>query len=110
MINNSIYPLNYRIGLLRNYYDDIKSNISTLNDDLSSPGLNNISSKLRLKRNLRYQIKNANYDLLSNNIIKIPKSENEDIVGGCEFDYIIKFNNKTYVLPNELLILLKKVG
>ena len=103
IIKNNIYPLNYNTGLLRSYYDKINSNINNLKDDLPTPELNNISSEIRLKPNLRYQIKDANYNSLNNNTIRIPRSENEDVVKGCEFDYIINLNNKNYILPNELL-------
>lgn len=59
----------YSAGLRRTLYDDLKGHIHKLSDEFGHTGLENISSGLRLKRIVRYQVTNPTYEIRDNHLI-----------------------------------------
>lgn len=105
LIKDMNYPLIYKEGLMRTYYDDIKSSITTISDDFGVNNLASISSRLRLKRIVRYKIINptfiidSNKQLLTINRYQLHESEKEYSAS----DYHITANSKCYIIPDEIL-------
>lgn len=91
-------------GLNRKIYDQIINEINTFTDDFGT-GLQNISNELRLKRIVRYYVKNPKY-LIQNNKIQITSIyELESIVKDYYgVDYFIEINFDKYLIPEEVLM------
>lgn len=66
VIKDMKYPLDYKEGLMRTYYEDIKRNIVIISDDFGVNNLASISSRLRLKRTVRYNVINGTFSIDSN--------------------------------------------
>lgn len=105
VIKDMNYPLDYKEGLMRTYYDDIKRNIITISDDFGINNLASISSRLRLKRTVRYNVINGNFSIdLNNQILTLEKylpAESERICTAS--DYKVKIDSKLYIIPEEIL-------
>ena len=93
----------YKIGISRKYYDDIISRVTSFSDDL--PGGFSTVSGTRLKRIVRYQFENPEYEIdRSNGLIKIQRYTLEAIeIPAYSVDYFILENGGQYKIPDEIL-------
>lgn len=103
-LDNERYSKYYLSGLLRTYYDDLKSEIMIINDDIGNC-LDNISNGLRLKRIRRYKVLNPIYKLDSSTgtisicRFNVPELESQY----CSCDYLVKLHEENYLIPDEVL-------
>lgn len=95
-------PDKYKIGILRTFFDDINKNILALEDNFSN-GLFNISSGIRLKRDLRYKVLNPEVKYNKYEIVIKKIEDNMFVNESYDIDYIINNNDIKYIIPNELL-------
>ncbi len=104
IIKDNKYPIIYIEGLMRTYYDDIKSSV-TISDDFGTNNLTSISSGLRLKRIVRYEVENPTFTIDSNTqMITINKNQLcEWEQEHCSIDYKITVDGKCYLIPDETL-------
>ncbi|MBB6023147.1 hypothetical protein HNR77_004247 [Paenibacillus sp. JGP012] len=90
----------YNMGILRRYYDEIKSNISIFKDN-NGEGIVEISDGIRLQVVVRYKVENSQYNV-DKDLITIlnPHNTGSELYGS---DYLIKFENRNISLPSEAL-------
>ncbi len=96
----------YYDSLFRSYYDKIKSGITDFNDEFGDRlSLGLISSRLRLKINVRYIINNPDVEFdQENDLVKFNRYKVDE--GYEEYygaDYYVNYNNLKYLIPDELL-------
>ncbi|GIP20660.1 hypothetical protein [Paenibacillus sp. J22TS3] len=88
----------YFIGILRQYYDDIKGAVFSFKD-AAGEGLPELSNGIRLKWSVRYQVDNPSYEVDENYLtIKNPYDTGYEWYG---VDYFI--DGGSFVLPGEAL-------
>lgn len=105
LIEENKYCEMYRTNLLRTFYDDIRGNISFINDDLGSINLEQISLSPRIKRGVRYRVRNPVFEVDKSNIniaihqqkVKVSEEKERD------YEYLIKIDENNYLIPNEIL-------
>lgn len=108
-IMDIIKPLNHltkkhHICLKRELYDEIKKEITTFNDEFGSK-LPNISNKKRLRRGLRYFVKNPDFKVVNNHIKIVSIYElDADTDAWRGVDYSIEYGSNQYMIPSETLI------
>ncbi|MGV3267570.1 hypothetical protein [Cytobacillus pseudoceanisediminis] len=95
---------NHILGIQRTLFDHIKANITTFSDEFGTD-LGEISGELRLKRIVRYYVQNPMF-VKSNDSIKITTEYKlqSDFEIHYGVDYQIQIDDKTAVLPSEVLI------
>jgi hypothetical protein len=98
-------------SLRRTYYDDIKSQTITFTDECESSGLLNITNEIRLKRGVRYHIKNPTF-IVGNGSVQITRIYHLDaetqLFQSC--DYEIQIEGNQYIIPSEVLDSSNKVS
>ncbi|WP_136603816.1 hypothetical protein [Paenibacillus dokdonensis] len=98
-------------SLRRSYYDDIKSQTITFTDECESGGLLDITNEIRLKRGVRYHIKNPTFNV-GNDFVQITRIYNLDVetqlFQSC--DYEIQIGGTQYIVPSEVLDSSNKVS
>lgn len=97
----STNPTLHDEGILRSYYDDIRQNLKNISDEFGIDNLILISNAIRLKRNVRYKIKNPNY--LVDKDKGIVQIKRYDFEMGFSADYLITVENVYYLIPDEIL-------
>ncbi|ALF09257.1 hypothetical protein [Parageobacillus thermoglucosidasius] len=94
----------YSAGLRRTLYDNLKGHIHKLSDEFGHTGLENISSGLRLKRIVRYQVTNPTYEIRDNHLIINSIYElNDSYSSGYGVDYLVTIAGQKYMIPHEIL-------
>jgi hypothetical protein len=90
-------------SLRRTFYDDIKSQTITFEDECESGGLLDVSNELRLRRGVRYHIKNPTFTV-GNDSVQITRIYHLDaetqLSQSC--DYEIKMGGNHYIIPSEV--------
>jgi hypothetical protein len=111
LIQESNYSDEYKTGLLRTYYDDIRQAIVLL-EDKSGIHFASISAGPRLRRVVRYRVKNPVFqvdnDTQSLIIKKYALKASE--VAHRDYEYILDINNSFYLIPNEVLDETGRIG
>lgn len=105
LIEDKNYPSIYMEGLVRTYYDNIKSSITYISDDFGINNLVCISPGLRLKRIVRYNVVNPNIVIDSGEqTVNINKHQLHEMEKEhYSSDYKIIVNGKCYLIPDEIL-------
>ncbi len=104
LVVEDVYPNEYKMGIFRSLYDDIINQITAFNDKKDLTGrLLTIQNGLRLKRTTRYKVLNPVWSIKSEKIYieRCILSPVEMQHASC--DYHINFNNKFYMVPDEIL-------
>ena len=106
VLDDNGYAEQYLHGLMRTYYDDLKSGIIAISDDFGQNNLANVSDGFRLKRIVRYKLTNPEYNLDdSTDVISIISSYPIPpyAIHHYSSDYLIELGGKKYLVPHEVL-------
>ncbi|MEX3625359.1 hypothetical protein [Viridibacillus arvi] len=100
------YTNNHRKAFNRELFDRINAEIPGITDEFGT-GLNQISEEFRLKKSVRYYLKNPSFILLneSNKLrITTPYELKSEYEQGYSVDYLINMSeDATYLVPSEML-------
>lgn len=97
----------YNSGILRRYYDEIKTNVITFKD-ANGEGLSNISNEIRLQIAVRYEVKNPTYTFDENDLTILKPYDTGSENNGA--DYLIHFEGHEYIVPSEALSSSNKIS
>ncbi len=111
LIQESNSSEEYKTSLLRTYFADIRQAIILLQDKFGSH-FADISTVPRLKRGVRYRVLNPVYQVDSDSQSLLIKKQvlNGSEVEYADYEYVLKIDNTSYLIPNEILDGSGKIG
>lgn len=97
--------VNHRIGIKRKLYDELLLHITNIQDEFGNMIMPISNNTLRIKRVVRYLVKNPKFILSGNDILKIQSEYrlNTLVEPYYGVDYLVNLNGKTYLIPQEVM-------